>query len=72
MINDVGMCEYEENMPQRLCLHVDKVSYITDVVFDAIVLWNFHHLVISPGMANQWWSRSMKTTEESEDKHLQV
>ena len=37
------MCEYEENMPQRLCLSIwarlDKVSYITDVVFDAIVFW---------------------------------
>ena len=70
------MCEYEENMPQRVGLsiwaHLDKVSSIRDVVFDAIVFWNFHHLEISPGMANQWWSHSMKTTEDSKDKHLQV
>ena len=69
------MCEYEENMPQRQCLHLDKVFYITDVVFDAIVFWialQLSSLSNTPGMANQWWSESMKTIEESKDKHLQV
>ena len=41
------------------------------MVFDAIILWKFHHSVTSPGMANQWLSQSMKATEESKKNHLQ-
>ena len=58
------MCEYEENMPQRLCLQLDKVSYITDVVFDAIVFWIALKL---PSLSNITWFGQSVMIPQHED-----